>query len=219
MTEHKKISLKNAQPAKSGESLFERANGAFGLDGFAPAAPPKVLRDAPRPVRKKLKRDVVKAPEAAPKAQPVAAEPVNAAPVIEQPAPAPVAAQPTQAPAAAKTTPAPEPVREDVSFGGKKHAIDRDFLADQGMIVPDGGVTALLEEFRIVKRQLLSDARESGTAISRRMLVCSPHSGEGKTYCAVNLALALAAERDIEVLLVDADFPKPSRISRQLADA
>lgn len=231
MTEHKKISLKNAQPAKSGESLFERANGAFGLDGFAPAAPPKSLRDAPRAVRKKLNREIGSLSETQPEPQPVAKVEVTAKPnstpapisetepepeleptkPIEQRTAAVVAPVPNPAPVPKSgPVPNPAPVHESVSFGGKVHAIDRDFLAEQGMIVPDGPVTALLEEFRIVKRQLLSDARESGTAISRRMLVCSPHSGEGKTYCAVNLALALAAERDIEVLLVDADFPKPS---------
>ncbi len=230
MTQHKKISLKNAQPAKAGESLFERANGAFGLDGFAPAAPPKALRDAPRPVRKALKRDTAKVAEPAPKAVPetvdapikkVAAAPIVETPIVEAP-PAPVAdaipATPKVAEAAAtkpaepKVAPpvATQPVREDVAFSGKLHAIDREFLAEQGMIVPDGPVTGLLEEFRIVKRQLLKDARDGGTAMARRMLICSPHSGEGKTYCAVNLALALAAERDIEVLLVDADFPSPS---------
>jgi Mrp family chromosome partitioning ATPase len=43
--------------------------------------------------------------------------------------------------------------------------------------------------------------------------VCSPHPGEGKTFCALNLAIAMAGERDGEVLLVDADFAKPSVLS------
>lgn len=238
MTEHKKISLRNARPARAGESLFERADGAFGLDGFAPVAPPKSLRDAPRPVRKAVKpSNPVKTETAAEAKLREAQAKAKAAAAPAQTAPEPTPAQDVQAhvpPASpagrrqsdmlreaapvaapiAEPKPEPEivqePVQEDVAFGGKVHAIDRGFLEDQGMIVPDGEVTGLLEEFRIVKRQLLSDAREAGTAIARRMLVCSPHSGEGKTYCAVNLALALAAERDIEVLLVDADFPSPS---------
>ncbi|MFX5817131.1 hypothetical protein ABTE26_19755, partial [Acinetobacter baumannii] len=41
------------------------------------------------------------------------------------------------------------------------------------------------------------------------MLVSSARPNDGKTYCAVNLALSLAAERDLEVLLIDADFAKP----------
>ena len=53
-------------------------------------------------------------------------------------------------------------------------------------------------------------AQAAGDAASRRVLVSSPHSGEGKTFCAVNLAIAMAGERDGEVLLVDADIAKPS---------
>jgi len=41
------------------------------------------------------------------------------------------------------------------------------------------------------------------------ILVCSAQPNEGKTFCAVNLALSLAAERDVEVLLVDGDIAKP----------
>jgi len=37
--------------------------------------------------------------------------------------------------------------------------------------------------------------------------------GEGKTFTSINLALSLALEKDLEVLLVDADIPKP-HISR-----
>jgi Mrp family chromosome partitioning ATPase len=92
--------------------------------------------------------------------------------------------------------------------------VDRDHLRDAGLIVPEDSVTGLLEEFRIVKRELLADARASDTPLARRILVCSPHPGEGKTYCATNLAIALAAERDLEVLLVDADVVRPSITAR-----
>lgn len=137
---------------------------------------------------------------------------------LVQPAP------PAQPPgAAAPASNAAEPARHThtpgynsgrpVVFGGKIQPIDRAHLRDQGMITLDSSATGLFEEFRIVKRQVLNDARRLGTAEARRILVCSPHSGEGKTYCAVNLALALAAERDIEVLLVDVDFAMPSILS------
>ena len=72
-------------------------------------------------------------------------------------------------------------------------------------------VSAIAEEFRIVKRQLLLAA--VGDPANRMILVCSPQPGDGKTFCAVNLALSLASERDVEVLLVDADFAKPSILS------
>jgi len=103
------------------------------------------------------------------------------------------------------------------SFRGTFHLIDRKHLRDQGLIEPEGPVTGLLEEFRIIKRQLLLTAAESragrGPARGERILVCSALPGEGKTFCSVNLALSMAAEKDTEVLLVDADFAKPSVLS------
>lgn len=210
MTKQTKIPLPG-EPDKGESSLFERASGAFGLDGFRPAPVPRALAEPP------MKRAKVRA-------APVADEP--SAPTDATPAPAPAvpamtpAASPAPVPAPA-SVPAPiapadvtlEQGFTPVRFGGESHPIDRARLKDQGYIVPDAAVSALLEEFRIVKRQILAAARERGTAMSRRVLVCSPHSGEGKTFCSVNLALAMANERDSEVLLVDADFAKPSILS------
>jgi protein-tyrosine kinase len=112
------------------------------------------------------------------------------------------------------STAPPQPAPRAVAFCGPFAAVDRDHLRAAGLIVPEDTVTGLLEEFRIVKRELLADARASDTPLSRRILVCSPHPGEGKTYCATNLAIALAAERDLEVLLVDADVVRPSITAR-----
>ena len=93
-----------------------------------------------------------------------------------------------------------------------KAVVDRDKLRELGFIVPDSPAGPLAEEFRIVKRQLLL-GMSAGSPVAadkrRTVLVCSAQPDEGKTFCAVNLALSLAGERDHEVLLVDADFPKP----------
>lgn len=100
---------------------------------------------------------------------------------------------------------------------GPVQPVDRDALLQAGFALPDSTVTGLSEEFRIIKRQLLLAATSGrhGEKISHgeRILVGSAHAGEGKTFCAVNLALSIAAEKDIEVLLVDADFAKPSVLS------
>lgn len=91
--------------------------------------------------------------------------------------------------------------------------LDRAMLAEKGMLVPGAPIGALAEEFRLVKRQLLLNARAiaAGTPErrARTVLVGSGKPGEGKTWCAINLAISLAAEKDVEVLLVDADFAKP----------
>ena len=102
---------------------------------------------------------------------------------------------------------------------GAPAQIDRLMLAQKGMIVPGAPIGPLAEEFRLVKRQLLV-TRERLLAAgdetrARTVLVCSARPGDGKTFCAINLALSMAAERDTEVLLVDADFAKPD-ILRQL---
>lgn len=92
-------------------------------------------------------------------------------------------------------------------------AIDRIMLAEKGMLVPGAPIGALAEEFRLVKRQLLITARAVSEGPmgnrARTILVGSGKPGDGKTYCAINLALSLAAERDVEIVLVDADFAKP----------
>lgn len=188
MTDQGKINREGARPA----SLFERADAAFGLDPRIAA--PKLAPVAPDlpPVPQALRRP---APQPAPQPQ--------AAPA---PAPEPAAPQPAAAPE-------PEAPRA-VQFRGPLARIDREHLREGGLIVPEDAVTGLLEEFRIVKRELLADARAGGGARARRILVCSPHPGEGKTYCATNLAIALAAERGLEVLLVDADVVKPSVTER-----
>ncbi|MBY0302596.1 MULTISPECIES: AAA family ATPase [Sphingomonas] len=96
--------------------------------------------------------------------------------------------------------------------------IDRTMLAEMGMLVPGAPVGALAEEFRLVKRQLLLTARVVAEGPlrqrARTILVGSGKPGEGKTFCAINLAISLAAERDVEILLVDADFAKPDVLAR-----
>ncbi|QUL38596.1 AAA family ATPase [Erythrobacter sp. JK5] len=178
-------------------SLFERADQMFGLEKLGPASVPADLRRA-------------KAAAPAPQPQPEAVETAPPAPRIPQ---AFEPADPEPAPEQTPDRPATEP---KVVLSGPRQQIDRAILREEGLIVPEDPVTGLLEEFRIVKRELLADARaSSGSDDARRILVCSPHPGEGKTYCAINLAIALAAERDIEVVLVDADVMNPS-VTRRL---
>lgn len=137
------------------------------------------------------------------------------APTAPAPVPAPAApvAEPKAAPRAAPEPapqPAPRPAVRPHATGPQAH-IDREALREAGFIEPEAPGGALAEEFRIVKRQLLLGARDG--AKSRTILVCSSQPDEGKTFCTVNLALSLAAERDVEVLLVDSDFPKPEILS------
>lgn len=89
--------------------------------------------------------------------------------------------------------------------------IDLARLQALGMVTHDGGRTAVAEDFRIIKRPLLRAARgEQAVRLGNLIVVTSALAGEGKTYCAVNLAMSIAMEMDITVLLVDADVARPS---------
>ena len=208
MTEHSKISVPGTHEDKSKDrnaSLFERASGTFGLDPFkAPPVPRKL--DHPPMKHARVRQQAEPAVKPAPAREATLESPTPETPAPESPAPSvPVAVLPSEVTLTSDVG--------SVELAGERHPVDRQHLRDQGMIVPEGSVSALIEEFRIVKRQILSAANERGTAKSRRVLICSPHPGEGKTFCATNLAIAMAAERDSEVLLVDADFAKPSILS------
>ena len=88
----------------------------------------------------------------------------------------------------------------------QQQVVDRDVIAANGLIHPEGNVGALAEEYRIIKRQLL---RASTTLQhGRRVVVTSAQPDEGKTFSTINLALSLAAEKDVSVLLVDGDFAR-----------
>ncbi|KQN25928.1 hypothetical protein ASE86_07005 [Sphingomonas sp. Leaf33] len=117
---------------------------------------------------------------------------------------------PETTPFGAVSEPAAAPIPRARHRRGTPVAIDRARLRQHGLIVPGTAITALAEEFRLVKRNLLNTARTlTDDAVARSILICSARPDEGKTFCAINLALSLAAERDVEVLLVDADFAKP----------
>ena len=225
MSEHSKIPLPPfGEDALHRDSLIERAAARFDFNSLI-APPPLALSPRRQPARPKPAgpgKTTAIAAEIIPDvgSHPVRVEhgrdtfapdsrvstslgtnEVGNEPAFEAPVPE---AEPTLAEAAA-------------DFSQARHAIDREHLRENGLIVPEGSVTALLEEFRIVKRQLLVQSaelrRQKAGSRAQRVLISSPHPGEGKTYCAVNLALSIAAEKESDVLLVDADFAKPSILS------
>ena len=94
----------------------------------------------------------------------------------------------------------------------RQFAVDRERLRALGLITPEGERTPLAESFRRIKRQILSNAAKPkpGAPPANLVLVTSALAGEGKTFCAINLAISLAKERDRTVLLVDADVARRS---------
>jgi receptor protein-tyrosine kinase len=89
--------------------------------------------------------------------------------------------------------------------------IDFDMLKQLGAILPDDSRSKIKEEYKHIKRPLLQKATAQSVRTHQRnlIMITSAHSGEGKTFCSLNLALSIAVERDRRVLLVDADVVKP----------
>ena len=86
-------------------------------------------------------------------------------------------------------------------------------LRQLGMIIPDGERTQIAEEFRLIKRPLLKNAFNQSAETAHNgnlIMITSALAGEGKTFCAANLAMSIAMELDHTVLLVDADVARPS---------
>lgn len=108
---------------------------------------------------------------------------------------------------AARPAPAPGTAR-------KQFRIHIEALRARGFVTPDGAPTEIGQQFRMIKRPLLVNAFGSGSTQAikkgRRVMVTSAFAGEGKSFCAINLAMSIAAERDTHVLLVDADVARPS---------
>jgi protein-tyrosine kinase len=96
--------------------------------------------------------------------------------------------------------------------------IDWPRLTEMGFVAPGDSNTLTVEEYRNIKRPLVSNAFGKGSeGITRAnlILITSSLPGEGKTFTAINLALSIANERDKQVLLIDADVARPS-VSRVL---
>jgi len=94
-----------------------------------------------------------------------------------------------------------------------------DRLRDNNMLVPGSNLgPEIRNEYRRIKRPLLSNAFGKNASLvdnGNLMVVTSSVPGEGKTYTAINLALAFAQELDNTVLLVDCDVTKQG-VSRML---
>jgi exopolysaccharide/PEP-CTERM locus tyrosine autokinase len=91
--------------------------------------------------------------------------------------------------------------------------IDLKRLAAAGYLAPGAPRSSVADEFRVIKRPLITNASGGGAAPVKNgnlIMVTSALPNEGKTFTAVNLALSMANELDRTVLLVDADVARPA---------
>lgn len=116
-----------------------------------------------------------------------------------------------------------EPIRPDVLLGSapaapqsarsdKQIVLNYPGLRLSGLVAPEGHERRLSREYREIKRPLIAAAFGKGVPRlpnGRMIMIASALPGEGKSFTSVNLALSMALEKNISVVLVDADVPKP----------
>ena len=138
---------------------------------------------------------------AAPVAAPVASE------VVAQNKPLTAAVN-----AVASVAPKGRPFGE-VPVSSKRIDLNLAALHQAGFVTPMAERSRMADQYRVIKRPLISNAMGKGAATinhANLIMVTSALPGEGKTFSAINLAMSIAAELDNSVMLVDADVARPS---------
>jgi protein-tyrosine kinase len=123
--------------------------------------------------------------------------PTTSAPSLPEPAPvAPVSA-----------------AHREPTLTSRRVELDETALAASGIVTPQAPRSHAADQYRVIKRPLISNAMRKGASMLKHgnlIMVTSALAGEGKSYTSVNLAMSIAAELDHTVMLVDADVARPS---------
>jgi protein-tyrosine kinase len=121
-------------------------------------------------------------------------------------------ARPTSAPVAhVAPVVSAVPTLEPVARPTRVVRIDRDALRQAELLPPASQERQLSGEYRQIKRPLISNALGRGVPKlpnGHRIMIASAMPGDGKTFTSINLALSFAMEKDLSVVLVDADVAK-----------
>ena len=93
--------------------------------------------------------------------------------------------------------------------------INHNQLRAAGLMPPTNQERRFADEYRRIKRPLVAAAlaeldHPEKTHSAHLIMMSSAMPGEGKTFMSINLALSMATERDVTVLLVDGDVAKPN---------
>lgn len=120
------------------------------------------------------------------------------------------ASSPSPRAAPVKKRAASEP--REWAYGGRRIEVDAAELRAAGLLAPIANEVRLGEQFRAIKRPLLSNADPAlgdVVPLGNLVMVASALSGEGKTFTCLNLCMSIARERDWSLVLVDGDASKP----------
>lgn len=99
--------------------------------------------------------------------------------------------------------------------------IDQSALRAAGLLPPEHQKRQLANQYRQIKRPLVASALGRGRPRlqdGQLIMIASAMPGEGKTFTSINLAFSMANEKDVQVVLVDADVAKP-QVSRMFGIA
>jgi protein-tyrosine kinase len=102
--------------------------------------------------------------------------------------------------------------KKKIDIQGERHHLDQEHLIHLGLLAPLDQAIPVADEFRRIKRPLIDNVANKVSTRDDHMnliMVASPMPGAGKTFCSVNLAASMSLERELGVLLVDADVAKP----------
>lgn len=194
-------------PQEPSEPIVRRVPPLGGTEPAPVAVPPRPVAPAAGPAH-------------------ATARPLSASPAVPSAEPAGAARSPAAEPGdalarsgfpALPQIDAPADAGAGAERRSRSVALDLDRLARAGYLVPGRPEAELADEFRVIKRPLIKNAQGQSAAPLHRpnlILVTSAMPGEGKSFCAINLALSIAMEVDKTVLLVDADVVRPAVMSR-----
>jgi len=102
--------------------------------------------------------------------------------------------------------------KSEFTYGGPSLALHRDHLISAGLLDPDQQRKQMTAEYRQIVRSILRNVANltaNGGLRGNTIAVTSTEVGEGSSFLALNLALALAADPGCTVVLVDADVARP----------
>lgn len=103
---------------------------------------------------------------------------------------------------------------EPLQTAGEAEPVHLDYakLRASRIVTPDNKSSTTYNEFRSLKRKLLPMTQNPETGATDRnvVMVTSALPREGKTFTVMNLAFCLAAEHNLEVILVDGDVVRGS---------
>lgn len=105
--------------------------------------------------------------------------------------------------------PAADAAVPEVVTPAKRIALNLVQLRATGYLPEEREERRFADYYRAIKRPIIQKAvGPDASADLRLILVSSALPGDGKTFTTLNLALSIAREHDVSVLLVDADIPK-----------